>query len=207
MANVSVEINQTQLNNLNALLNRMGERDANRVLSRAINKTLGLRAGGMRKVIAEEIQRTHNLTKSFIYKQTGKKTQRTFRIQRATVQSPTGTISTIGANVPLIYYSNQRGVRKRYAKKIYVKIYKARGRQRLQHAFVPQLKSGHRGLFVRRNPGAGGKKGRKIKKLYGSRVPDVLSNPEVISKVERRGTKDLDRYLKHEIDYFIKYRR
>lgn len=207
MANVSVEINQTQLNNLNALLNRMGERDANRVLSRAINKTLGVRAGGMRKVIAEEIQRTHNLPKSFIYKQEGSKKDRTFKISRATVSSPTGTISTRGVNVPLVYYSNQRGVRKRYDKKILVTVFKAKGPKRFRHAFIPPLESGHRGLFVRKNPGAKGKAGRKIKQLFGSRIPDVLSNPDVMSKVERRGAKDLDRYLRHEIDYFVRYRR
>lgn len=203
----SVHINQAQLRDLQVLLDNMGERAAKRALSRAINRTIGVQHGGMRKTIADEIRKTTNLRKSYLYKQTGRRTLRTFDTRRATTQKPTGAISTRGPNIPLIEYSNQRGNRSRYAKKIYVTVQKSRGRRRLAHAFIPKLRSGHRGIFVRKHPGAKGKEGRKIKQLFSSRVPDVLSNVPVMNEVLDIGAERFERELTHQIDYILKHRK
>lgn len=203
----SIHIDQAQLRSVNDLLDSMGEREANRALSRAINRTIGVQTGGMRKTIADEIRKTTNLQRSFIYKQKGRRTLRTFDIKRATVQRPSGTISTRGPNIPIIQYSNQRGVRKRYAKRIFVTVQKSRGRARLAHAFIPQLRSGHRGVFVRRFPGAKGKQGRKIKQLFSSRVPDVLVNPPVMNHVLSVGTDRFERELTHQVDFILKHNK
>lgn len=203
----SIHISEAQLRDLNRLMHSMGGRAANRALSRAINNTLGLKSGGMRKSISDEIRATTNLQRRYIYKQTGRRTTRTFNIKRATVAKPGGLVSTQGPNVPLIEYSNQRGNRKRYAKKIYVTVQKGRGRHQLAHAFIPKLKSGHRGIFVRKNPGAKGPAGRKIKQLFSSRVPDVLSNTPVMNRVLEYGSKRLERELTHQIDYILKYNK
>lgn len=204
----SVSVDQTQLNRLRTLTHGLG-RDANLALSRAINRTLGTRAGGMRLDIYEEIKRTHNLTKSFIYKQKGKAAQKTFHIRKATPQHPTGKISTKGANVPIIYYSNQRGTRKKYAKKIYVKVKKLAGRHKLQHAFIPLLPSGHRGIFTRKHPDAKGERGRKIKELYSSRVPNTLINrdTDAMQRVMIKAQKRIDKNLKHEVDFILLTRK
>jgi len=200
----SVSIDQGQLNRLTTLTQGLGK-DANLALSRAINRTLGTKAGGMRVDIFQEIKRTHNLTKSFIYKQKGKEAQKTFYIEKATTHRPTGKISTKGANIPIIYYSNQRGVRKRYAKKIYVTVKKMAGRQRLQHAFIPALPSGHRGVFVRKYPNAKGAKGRVIKELYSSRMPDTLINKDTdaMTRVMTKAQARMDKNLAHEVDYIL----
>jgi hypothetical protein len=203
----SVHIDERQLKDLEQLTDSLGGRAANRALSRAINRTLGVKSGGMRKTIADEIRRTANIRRSYLYKQTGRRTIRTFDISRATTQTPTGKISTQGPNIPLIEYSNQRGARSHYAKKIYVRVQKSRGRHRLQHAFIPTLRSGHRGIFVRANPGAKGKEGRKIKQLFSSRVPDVLVNTPVMNRVLRTGQDRFERELTHEIDYILKYNK
>jgi hypothetical protein len=203
----SVHIDERQLKDLERLTDSLGGRAANRALSRAINRTLGVKSGGMRKTIADEIRRTANIRRSYLYKQTGRRAVRTFDISRATTQTPTGKISTQGPNIPLIEYSNQRGARSHYAKKIYVTVQKSRGRHRLQHAFIPKLSSGHRGIFVRANPGAKGKAGRKIKQLFSSRVPDVLVNKPVMDRVLRTGQDRFERELTHQIDYILKYNK
>ena len=203
----SIHIDQQQLRDLERLTNSLGGRAANRALSRAINRTLGVKSGGMRKTIADEIRRTTNIRRSYLYKQTGRRTVRTFDISRATTHKPIGAISTRGPNIPIIEYSNQRGARQHYAKKIYVKVQKARGRHRLAHAFIPRLRSGHRGIFVRANPGAKGKAGRKIKQLFSSRVPDVLINAPVMSRVLKTGSERFERELTHQIDYILKYNK
>lgn len=202
-----IQINQAQLADLNSLLNSMGEREANRALSRAINRTLGVRSGGMRKTISDEIRKDVNLRKSYLYKQTGRRTTRTFDTRRATISKPTGKIATKGPNIPIIQYSNQRGSRQRFAKKIYVKVQKSRGRSQLAHAFIPRLKTSHRGIFVRKYPGAKGKRGRMIKELYSSRVPDVLTNTAVMSRVLKSGADRFERELSHQIDFILKYNR
>lgn len=208
-AAIGIRINKAQLDDLNHLMKSMGERAAKRALSRSINRTLGVQSGGMRKTLADEIRRDVNLTRTYLYKQrsTRRGTVNTFSIHRATVNKPTGSISTHGPNIPTIQYSNQRGLRKRYAQKIYVKVQKSRGRKLLAHAFIPQLKTGHRGIFVRKNPGAKGKEGRKIKELFSSRVPDVLINAPTMSRVLKIGSDRFERELTHQIDYILKYNK
>ena len=174
---------------------------AGKVISRAINKTLK----GVRTDVTSEIQSSVDLTKSFIQKQTGKKTEQTFFLQNATAVYPKGVLTTRGANVPLIQYSNQRGSRQRYPKSIFVTVKKSRGKHKMRHVFVPNLRSGHRGLFVQLPKSAGTtvSGNRKIKQLFGSRIPDVLSNREVMERVEKKASERIDKNLSHELDYFF----
>lgn len=209
MPAIGIQLNQAQLDDLDKLMKSMGQRAANRALSRAINRTLGVQSGGMRKLISDEIRSEANLTRSFLYRQRfGGRwgTTDTFSVKRATVASPTGSITTRGPNIPIIEYSNQRGARQRFAKKIYVKVQKSRGRHRLSHAFIPKLRSGHRGIFVRKNPNAKGAEGRKIKQIFSSRVPDVMSNPNVINDILPQAADRFQRELTHQIDYILKYK-
>ena len=213
----NVTVDRQQLARLNSFMIGVSK-DTNRALARAINKTIGVRAGGMRRDIAEEVIQDVNLTKRFIYKQKGKRSQRTFKISRATTQHPTGYIRTQGANVPLIEYSNQRGKRGKYAKRISVKVKKAKGRKTLKHAFIPVLKSGHRGIFFRAETGHKGAAissaftGQRVGRLpiyeaHGPRVPDILSNTDTMARVLRKAQKRMDKNLKHEVDYILMKRK
>lgn len=206
-AEFGVHIPERQLRDLTKLMDSMGERAVKRALSRAINRTLGVQSGGMRKTISTEIRKTTNIQQRYLYKQTGRRTVRTFDIKRATTQTPTGKIATRGPNIPIIEYSNQRGKRSRYAKAINVTVRKSRGRSKLAHAFIPKLKSGHRGIFVRSNPGAKGPAGRKIKQLFSSRIPDVLVNTPVMNRVMKTGADRFEKELAHQIDYILKYNK
>lgn len=169
-----------------------------RALSRSINRTIK----GVRTDVTDEVKASVNLTKSFIQKQTGMKTQQTFIIHNATPALPKGSISTRGANVPLIQYSNQRGKRQKYPKNITVQVKKSRGKHRMRHMFIPQLRSGHRGLFVQVS-GKTINRNRKIEQKFGPRVPDILSNKEVMEKVENKASVRMDKNLAHEVDYLL----
>jgi hypothetical protein len=193
-----IAINVKGLGAVKDLMLELGN-NSKRALSRTINRTVN----GVRTDITVEIKDSVDLTTAFIQKQTGMKSQRTFFIHRATPSYPRGSISTRGANVPLVQYSNQRGTRKRFPKSIKVRVKKDRGYHKVRHMFIPVLKSGHRGLFET-IPGSKTAAGNtKIKQKYGPRVPDILSNKEVLSKVERKAGERLQKNLTHEVDYLL----
>jgi hypothetical protein len=62
--------------------------------------------------------------------------------------------------------------------------------------------SGHTGIFVRRNPDD--PKDRRIRQLYGSRIPDILSNTSVIQKVSAEADRLLYKNLDHELNYLTR---
>jgi len=199
MTTALVKINQSQLSQIQSMVTKF-PRETKIAVIRSINRTLGNKRGGMHKIIADEIVKDVNIQPSYIYTQ--EKRYRTFTTRKAQFGKLSGSITTSGANVPLINYSNQRGTHKSYAKKIYVTVQKSRGRKLVKHAWVWTSKSGHRGIFARRNPSD--KKDRRIKELYGSRIPDVLSNQPTINRVTKLGSERLARELDHELNFALR---
>jgi len=176
-----------------------------KVLVRTINETLK----GVRTDVTNEVAAAVNLTKTFIRKQTGKKSQQTFYLKQANYASAPdyyGYLEVKGANVPLIQYSNQRGAKFRRAKRVSVVVQKSRGRKVLKHAFPMQMPSGHRGLFEFEE-GVSRTGRRSIKELYGSRVPDVLSNKETFDKVEKHAQDRMDKALNRHLDNLLSITR
>ena len=197
MAAIQIAIEPKALNATKEMLAAI-QKGNKGVMSRAINTTLR----GVRTDVTREIKDSVNLTTTFIQQGTSKAGTKTFYLSYATKTAPTGTITTRGANVPLIQYSNQRGTKATYPKSITVEVKKARGKTKLRHAFIPKLESGHRGLFEYEF-GTATTGRRKIKEMYGPRIPDILSNAEVMSKVEANAKIRMDKNLSHEIDYFF----
>lgn len=191
---IQVELKQTQ-----ALLDAIYHGGSG-VLTRAINNTLR----GVKTDISDEIVADVNLTKTFLNKQTGKDAEKTFTFSYASSMKMWGSISTKSANVPLIQYSNQRGNKASFAKKVYVTVQKNRGRTLFRHAIRMQMESGHVGLFEIEQPVRISRTGRPaIKQLYGSRVPDVLSNKPTFDRVQTKATERLDKQLASQIDYML----
>ncbi|MFW9899907.1 MAG: hypothetical protein ACFFDY_01310 [Candidatus Thorarchaeota archaeon] len=196
MANVTiqVELKQTQ-----ALLDAIYHGGPG-VLTRAINNTLN----GVKTDVSNEIVADVNLTKTFLNKQTGKDAEKTFVFSYASSLKLWGSISTKSANVPLIQYSNQRGNKASFAKKVYVTIQRNRGKTLLAHAFRMTMPSGHVGLFEIEQPPRTSRTGRSvIKQLYGSRIPDVLSNKATFDRVQEKANARLDKQLASQIDYML----
>lgn len=170
--------------------------NADKALCRAINRTID----GVKTDITNEITKQINLRKTEIQKSTRKKSERTFHVERATYSKPTGTISTRGANIPLIWYSNVRGKSKKAlkAKTIKVQVLKSKPQVILRNVFVPRLRSGHRGLFQSMQ----GTK-RKMRQLYGPKVPGHLLRPKVYDEVQKKANVRIDNNLSHEIDVVL----
>lgn len=198
MSKFSVQVDQSQLARIENTLRFIGN-ESNIALSRAINRTIdGVRTDAT-DIIAEAVA----LPKTFIRSGGSKAGEKTFNIVRATPQTPTGSIRTQGANVPLLQYSNQRGVKKAYAKKIVVEVKRGQGKHTMKHVFIPVLESGHRGIY-KLVPGQKASTGRtRIKELYGPRIPDILSNKENFDKLMQAAQGRLDARLAHEVDYIL----
>ena len=221
--NLNVEVNQQDMQKFKNLIKRVGGKGL-KAMSRAINKTLsGTKSGGSGKqatgglihISTKLMQREVNLQAKTLKngpstKGRVPKKNRVFVVDKATPTRPTGTLSVQGKNIPLIHYTNQRGARAHHAQKIYVQVRKDRGKVRLRHAFVPILKSGHRGVFnqlldasgyARRNPTTGN---IRIRELYGPRVPDLFSNKPVLDdQVLPKADDLLSKNLNHEIDWLL----
>ena len=196
---MQIQIDMKEVTQLMASLRTGGPQ----VLVRTINNTLK----GAKTVITSEIVADVNLTKTFINKQTGKDAEKTFSMWYAsTAQVPfySGKISTKSANVPLIQYSNQRGNKAKYAKKITVMVKRAKGTKQLYHTFRMQMPSGHVGLFEIEQPIRISRTGRPvIKQLYGPRIPDIMSNKETIEDIEKQIRERMDNELNRQLDYML----
>lgn len=198
MSKFSVQIDEAELARIDNTLRFIGG-ESSKALYRAINRTLeGVRTDAT-DIIAEEV----NLPKSFIRSGGSKKSQQTFFLRKASLSDPSGMIRIQGANVPLIQYSNQRSVKKSYAKKIIVQVRKDRGKFQMHHMFIPVLHSGHRGLFHVLS-GMKTRTGRPaIEEEYGPRIPDILSNKDNFDLLMQKAQVRLDERLRHEVDYIL----
>lgn len=218
---ITIIIPEDKINDIKLLVNEFGK-EGMKPLVWAINKTMtgsatGGGTGGMIKKSVDRLAEYINMQKTTLkegphtpgFKPS--KAKQIWKVEKATIDNLSGSITCTSANIPLIFYSNQRGARKEFAKAITVQVLKARGSVRLKHAFVPQLPSGHRGVFVRVKNSfySGYVKSRKtgkdrIKELYGARISDFFSNPEMLDDTIVADANDmLDEHLNHEIDYFL----
>jgi hypothetical protein len=200
----NIEIDQGQMDKIQELLQSF-PRDTIVAQVRAINRTIGRKRGGVKKIIADQIYSDVKIKKSFIFKQQGQDKERTFDDKKASLFDVSGRVTTSSANVPLIYYSNRAHSRKRIAKSIFVHVQRSRKKTKMKHAFIPQLDTSHKGLYVRSSPDDGSD--RSIRQLYGSRLPDVLSNDETMHVVLRKADALLYKNLEHELDYVIRKHR
>lgn len=194
MNTISVEISPQSKARLDSLLVGISG-NADRALSRAINRTLR----GVRTDITKEITSKINLRRTEVLKSSGKKSAQTFKLRYASDKNLSGAISTQGANIPLIWYSNAQGKSQKaqHAKTIRIQVRKNRPKILLRHAFIPKLKSGHRGLFMsvpRTN---------KIREMFGPKIPGHLLRPEIYGTVEKKANIRLDNELSHQIDLIL----
>ncbi len=199
---LTIQVSQADMASIKSTLNGI-QKDIDRALVYSINETLP----GVRTDIVAELQSEINLPKSILLNGPGTtKKKPTFQIEKATTGNLSGSITTLGRNIPLVYYRTaprQLTAGKHY-RKMEIQVKKSRGKHRLRHVFIPKLRSGHLGFFTT-IPGSISKRtGRvRIKELYGPRIPDIFSNKEptqrVLTKVKERLDKNLDRAVNRVI--------
>lgn len=88
---------------------------------------------------------------------------------------------------------------KKQVKRKGVKI-KVKGEFKLvKHGFLAQMKSGHRGLFIKRKPDY---KRKPIDEIYSSSIADLFEN--IKPEIEREAVKEMDKIFKHHLDFYKK---
>jgi hypothetical protein len=176
---MEISLNEIDIKDFKQFL-LLQKKEASKILSQAINKTLP----GVRTDAVQEIYNILNLTKTAIRKYMTIK-------KYAKPTDMTGIFDVTSKPIPLIHYGARQT-----NKGVTVKVLRSSGsRSLIKHAFIATMKSGHKGVFWRKERFPGrvwpvgvprkiptwkeppGKKYRlKIRELYGLRATDVLDH-------------------------------
>jgi len=198
-----IDINQRDILDIELAL--MGIRNGGpKALTRAINKTLT----GVRTDKTNEAGKILNMKKTDIRK--------AVKINKATWSNMSAKVSRKGKPVALAKFKNTRQTRKGVS--VLVKV----GGQRtiLRHAFLATMKSGHVGVFWRKDDtfvgyadspkltgaayGALPEHYRlPIRELYGPRVEDILADEKVMARIVKSANERLQKNLDHEVSYLL----
>jgi hypothetical protein len=205
----SIMFNEQQLKEVETLFGGLGN-NAKVCVMRAINRTMvgKTKTGGSRKDIKDIMLHKVNLQSEFFKKGffgRGFSSKETFEVEKADWTKLVGIIRVQGANIPMIYYSNQRGERAYTPGKISVQVLKNRGPYTLKHAFIPKLRSGYKGIFETVTPKVKNSSGRnRIREMYGPRIPDLLTRHEIYDTCVEPAIKErLDENLNEEVDAYL----
>ncbi len=204
---ITVSVNSDDLAKIKSMLGTISN-GTQKALSQAINETLP----GVRTDIVAELQTEVNIPKSVLLhgpvhystnRITGAVTKSgphpTFVIKRSKPNDLHAFVETTGANIPLVYYRTAPKVITTHKVKIIkVQVSKSKPEETLRHAFIPKLKSGYKGIYMRK-----GKSRYPIKELFGPRLPDILSNPKPLGNVIKKSDVRLSKNITRAIDRIL----
>lgn len=106
-----------------------------------------------------------------------------------------------GKEIGLINYTP-----KRTPQGVTVQVKKSKGRKLVRHAFLATMKSGHKGVFVRKTVGEKMVGRLPIKELFSTTVADMLNNETVLRRILRHGANTFSKELTHEIKFRLNKR-
>ena len=201
MAELNLEINPAQIREVELMFAGI-QNSAVKVLTRAINKTLT----GARTDMTDEAYQELNTTKTVI--------RSSIVVEKASWANLTGKTSRAGKPLSLAKFT---GTAQR-VKGVSVKVLRSGKRSILGHAFIATMKSGHVGVFWRKDdtfvgyadkPKLDGLEyGRlpekyrlPIKELFGPRVEDILAKAERWENVESKANARLLKNMEAEIAF------
>lgn len=161
-----------------------------------INTLLSNVPGGMEKATSNAIGRAMQSSRTAATR----KVRETYDIRSKDVRGTinlkrsglTGSMISRGSTIPLAKFKvspNKPNPKRR--KPIVASVKKSGGA--LKGAFVPQLNSGHSGVFTRV-----GLSRLPIKELHGPSAPQMLGEKSVIEEVERTAEETMTQRLSHE---------
>lgn len=119
-------------------------------------------------------------------------------VDRATPERAIATIGVRGRRIPLIEFG-ARGKEPSRGRGRGV-TYRMRGvRMRLPHAFIAQMRSGHRGVFKRTRT-----KRLPIVELHGPSLARVFAKDAIVKAVRARYEEAMTKNLPHEIEFELR---
>lgn len=148
-----------------------------RVLGRALNRT----ATGMKTEVSRQIRSVLNVRAQDVNKR--------LSIRRAASGERSVEIVIGARGLPLLAFGARQT-----KKGVSVKVLRRGGRKLVRGAFIAQMKSGHRGVFVRR-----GKKSLPIDERFGEMPAQTILRPNVIADVTEKARARFERELAHEL--------
>jgi hypothetical protein len=172
-------------------------RGTGKVKARAVNRTLtGMRTDAVREIQKEITPKAKVIRSSF-------------KIKKAYQSHPKGSLTSEGRPLNLVHF------RARQTKKgVSVQVKKQKKRKLLKHAFIAKL--GYKPRVYWRKYKGPRKKVRPInyaalpflfrfpvKPLHGPRIPDILSNDDVMNRLEEKADERLKKNFNHELKYFL----
>jgi len=157
-----------------------------KAIVRALNKTVGTTTGGVRSDASKAVAGSINLAQTVIKKD--------FSVAKATYSNLSAHVRAKGLPIALGKFKGTRQTKKG----ISVQVKKNRPRKVIRRAFIPKLKSGHKGVFWRT-----GKERLPIDQRFGPRVPDILSNEPVMNPILEKAEVRLDKNFAHEVDHLL----
>jgi hypothetical protein len=195
MIKISIDpIDQAKVRSLLSGMKTVGEK----VLSRSLNKTLT----GVRTDASTEIRRELNAKKAAV--------DETFTLNKATIKKLSASIVSTGKPLALIDFVGTT----QKTKGVSVLVKKGSKRKIILGTFITTVGSRHKGVFWRNWHGMKKAKNSKIKygalpekyrlpmsERFGPRVPDVLSNPQVMDTVLKKASDRLHTNIESELKY------
>lgn len=149
----------------------------------ALNKV----AASTKTAASEAIRQIYNIKKSDVDRGIGK-------LSKARADNLRASIHVRGPRLPLIYFAARQ-----LKPGVSVNVKRASGRKLIPHAFIADMKSGHRGVYERR-----GKKRLPIREFFGPSIPQLFKGADVYKVMEAHATAKFNDTLIHEITHFMR---
>jgi len=158
---------------------------------KAINAALNRTIEGVRTDVTREVTRTYDIK--------ARDVRAVMKIKKSDIASLRASLSGAGNPIPLINFRvspNKPGAQKAgTALRVSVK---RSGGKVISGAFVAQMKSGHVGVFVRKD-----KKRLPVQELYGPAVPQMMGGDKVQQAVLAGAEDRFPKRLDHEIERLL----
>jgi hypothetical protein len=178
-----IEITNEQIERVNLILSGIPN-GAKKTFYNAINR-------GLRTV---RTQSAKSVTKTYRILQKDFKSESNIREKKASQSNLVGEVSFAGSTIPLMKFKVSPKEPQRQI--VTVAVLRETGGERLKHAFIAKMQSGHVGVFERSTPETWR---LPIQELYGPSAAGMLNNYEVQEEIEKAAKETIDKRIEHEI--------
>lgn len=180
-----IEIRNEQIERVNLILG--GIRKApNKAFYNAINRALST----VRSKSGKAIRETYRIKQSDIT------SNQNMKLKRASISNLEGKIEFAGGVIPLMKFKVTPSEPKR--KSVSVSVLRTESAKRLQSAYVANLGKYGVGVFERATS-----KRASSQQLFGPSTAHMMSNDNVLQKVEAAAQETIDKRIEHEISRIL----
>lgn len=180
-----IEITNEQIERVNLLLGNI-KGAPNRVFFNVINRALGT----VRSQSGKVVRQTYNI------KQADITANQNMKMKRATSSNLTGSIEFAGTMIPLKRFKVTPSAPSQNT--VSVAVLKAEGAKRLEAAYVTDLGRYGVGVFERLT-----RKRETSQQLYGPSPAHMMSNENVIGKVETAAQETINKRVEQEVNRIL----